>query len=452
MKILVIGDGKVGRVIVENTCREGHEVIVVDKNSNNIEDLINKFDVMGINGNGASYDILKLADAGKADLVVAATTNDETNILACLISKKMGAKATIARVRNYEYSNQLEMIKNDLGIMMPINPEKETSDEIIKLLNFPGALSVDSFANNSVDLVKLYIPEDNILVGKSLRSISQEVQVKVLVCAVERGDEVFIPYGNFVIEASDRIYITANNRATIKKFIDKVSLTEKKIKNLMIIGGGKISAFLADELTKSKYNVKIIENNYERCVELSTLIPNATVIHGDGSDQELLLEEGIDTVDALACLTGNDEENIILSMYANKLDIKKIVTKVNKASLNNLVKTISNVSVVSPKELTASKIVSYIRGISNTRGSNVLTLHKLINNKVEAVEFIAKDDKRLLNIPLKDLKIKDNFLLAAIKRDNKVIIPSGDDCILLNDHVIIVTTTQLINDLNEILV
>ncbi len=452
MKILVIGDGKVGRVIVENTCREGHEVIVVDKNSNNIEELINKFDVMGINGNGASYDILKLADAGKADLVVAATTNDETNILACLISKKMGAKATIARVRNYEYSNQLEMIKNDLGIMMPINPEKETSDEIIKLLNFPGALSVDSFANNSVDLVKLYIPEDNILVGKSLRSISQEVQVKVLVCAVERGDEVFIPYGNFVIEASDRIYITANNRATIKKFIDKVSLTEKKIKNLMIIGGGKISAFLADELTKSKYSVKIIENNYERCVELSTLIPNATVIHGDGSDQELLLEEGIDTVDALACLTGNDEENIILSMYANKLDIKKIVTKVNKASLNNLVKTISNVSVVSPKELTASKIVSYIRGISNTRGSNVLTLHKLINNKVEAVEFIAKDDKRLLNIPLKDLKIKDNFLLAAIKRDNKVIIPSGDDCILLNDHVIIVTTTQLINDLNEILV
>ncbi|MBO5712405.1 MAG: Trk system potassium transporter TrkA [Acholeplasmatales bacterium] len=452
MKILVIGNGKVGKVIVENTCQEGHEVVVVDTDNKNVEELINKFDVMGVNGNGASLDILKEADAGKADLVVAATTNDETNILACLISKNMGAKATVARVRNYEYSNQLQIIKEDLGITMPINPEKETAEEIIKLLNFPEAVRVDSFANDSVDLVELHIPEGNVLVGQTLRSIYQSFKIKVLVTAVERGDDVFIPSGDFVLEAYDRIYITANSRTTLKKFIEKVSLSEKKIKNVMIIGGGKISAFLAAELTKSKINVKIIENSYDRCVELSTLIPNASVIHGDGSNQELLFDEGLDTMDAIACLTGNDEENIIISMFANKENIKKIITKVNKASLTSLVKSISNISVVSPKDLTASKIISYIRGIDNTRGSNVVTLHKLVNNKVEAVEFIAKENKRLLNIPLKDLKMKKNFLIAAIIRGNEVIIPSGNDYIDLNDRVIIVTTTQFLKDLDEILV
>jgi trk system potassium uptake protein TrkA len=452
MKILVIGDGKVGRVIVENTCQEGHEVVVIDTDNNNVEELVNKYDVMGINGNGASFDILKEADAGKADLVVAATTNDETNILACLISKNMGAKATAARVRNYEYSNQLQIIKEDLGITMPINPEKETAEEIIKLINFPEAVRVDSFADDCVDLVELHIPEGNVLVGEPIRSIYQSFKIKVLVTAVERGDDVFIPSGDFVLEANDRIYITANSRATLKKFIEKVSLIEKKIKNVMIIGGGKISAFLAAELAKSKFNVKIIENNYERCVELSTLIPNASVIYGDGANQELLFDEGLDTMDAIACLTGNDEENIIISMFANKVNVKKIITKVNKASLTTLVKSISNISVVSPKDLTASKIISYIRGIDNARGSNVVTLHKLVNNKVEAVEFIAKENKRLIKIPLKDLKMKKNFLIAAIIRGNDVIIPSGNDYIDVNDKVIVVTTTQFLKDLDEILV
>jgi trk system potassium uptake protein TrkA len=452
MKILVIGDGKVGRVIVENTCQEGHEVVVIDTDNNNVEELVNKYDVMGINGNGASFDILKEADAGKADLVVAATTNDETNILASLISKNMGAKATAARVRNYEYSNQLQIIKEDLGITMPINPEKETAEEIIKLINFPEAVRVDSFADDCVDLVELHIPEGNVLVGEPIRSIYQSFKIKVLVTAVERGDDVFIPSGDFVLEANDRIYITANSRATLKKFIEKVSLIEKKIKNVMIIGGGKISAFLAAELAKSKFNVKIIENSYERCVELSTLIPNASVIYGDGANQELLFEEGLDTMDAIACLTGNDEENIIISMFANKVNVKKIITKVNKASLTTLVKSISNISVVSPKDLTASKIISYIRGIDNARGSNVVTLHKLVNNKVEAVEFIAKENKRLIKIPLKDLKMKKNFLIAAIIRGNDVIIPSGNDYIDVNDKVIVVTTTQFLKDLDEILV
>ena len=451
MKILVIGDGKVGRVIAENACQEGHEIIVIDKNSSNIEEVVNKHDVIGITGNGASFDVLKTADAGKCDLVVAATTNDETNILACLISKKMGAKATVARVRNYEYSNQLQMIKNDLGITMPINPEKETANEIFKILNFPAAVRVDSFANGRVDLVQIHIPQNNLLVGQSLRFISEMYQIKVLVCAVERKGEVFIPFGDFVLEAGDRIYVTANTRSTLRKFIEKASLADEKVKSVMIIGGGKISAYLANELSANKFDVKIIESDYERCEELSALLPNVSIIHGDGTSQEVLFEEGLDTVDAVACLTGNDEENIIVSMFASRNNVNKIITKVNKSSLNDLVKSISNLSVVSTKEITSSRVISFIRGIANKRGSNVVTLHKLIDNKVEAVEFIAKENKRLINIPLKDLKIKKNFLLAAIIRDNNVIIPSGNDSIALNDKVIVVTTTQFIKDLNEIL-
>lgn len=451
MKILVIGDGKVGRVIAENACQEGHEIIVIDKDSKNIEHVVNKYDVIGITGNGASFDVLKTADAGKCDLVVATTINDETNILACLISKKMGAKATVARVRNYEYSNQLQMIKNDLGITMPINPEKETANEIFKVLSFPAAVRVDSFANGRVDLVELHIPENNVLVGQSLRSISEMCQIKVLICAVERKEEVFIPSGDFVLAAGDRIYVTANTRSTLKKFIEKAALADEKVKSVMIIGGGKISAYLASELSSNKYDVKLIENDYERCEELSSLLPNASVIHGDGTNQEVLFEEGLDTVDAVVCLTGNDEENIIVSMFASRNNVNKIITKVNKSSLNELVKSISNLSVVSTKEITSSKVISFIRGIANKRGSNVVTLHKLIDNKVEAVEFIAKENKRLLDIPLKDLKIKKNFLLAAIIRDNNVIIPSGNDSIALNDKVIVVTTTQFIKDLNEIL-
>ena len=451
MKILVIGDGKVGRIIVENACREGHEVVVIDVNDKNIEELVNKWDVIAIKGNGASYDILRSADCGKADLVVAATSSDETNILACLISKKMGAKSTIARVRNHEYHNQLQIIRDDLGIDIPINPEKETADDITKILNFPEALRIDTFADGGVDLVEFYIPKNNPLVGLSLREVYQNYQIKVLVCAVERNEEVFIPSGNFVIEAEDRIYITANSKHTLKKFVGKAELEEEKIKDVMIIGGGKISTYLGQELLKNKIDVKIVESDYNRCVELSTLLPNASIIHGDASNQELLIDEGLDVVDSVVCLTGNDEENIIISMFANKLKVKKIITKVNKTSLVGLVNSISNISVVSVKETIAARVISYIRAVDNTRGSNVVTLHKLVNDKVEAVEFIAKENKRLVNIPLKELKMKPNFLLAAIIRGNDVIIPSGDDCICVNDRVIVVTTTQFIKDLNEIL-
>lgn len=451
MKVVVIGNGKVGHSIVENICVEGHEVVVIDSNSNVIENIIDEFDVMGIVGNGGSYDVLKEAGVGKADLVVATTASDETNILACLISQKIGADATIARVRSYEYSNQLKIIRDGLGITMPINPESETANEIMQIINFPEALRVDSFAKSNVDLVELRIPEGSSLIGQSLLSIYQTYQIKVLVCAVIRKDQTIIPTGSFTFQPNDKIYITANNRATLRTFLTKSGLLKLKLKSVMIVGGGKISAYLGKELLKGKFDVKIVEEDKKRCLELSSLLPGATIIHGDGTDQNVLLEEGLENTDALVCLTGSDEENIILGMYAEQQNIKKVITKVNKPSLVGLMESVSMASVVSTKDITASKIISYIRSVNNKRGSNVVTLHKIANNKVEAVEFLAKANKRLLNIPLKELRLKNNILIAAIIRNNEVIIPSGNDFISLDDKVIVVTTNHFLNDLNEIL-
>lgn len=450
MKIVIIGDGKVGRTITEHTCKEGHEVVVIDKNPKVIEELVNLYDAGGICGNGACIDIQESAGVSKADLVVAATSQDEVNMLACLIAKKLGAKATIARVRSYEYNSQIELMKNALNIQMTINPELEAANEIMNIINFPEASRVDTFANGNVDLVELFIPENSPLIGLSLAGISTKYQVKILVCAVQRGEEVFIPTGNFKFQAKDKIHITAN-RLVVKEFLNKLGLIETKIKDILVIGGGKITTYLVDALVKAKYNVKVIEKDYNRCLELSELLPGASIVHGDGSDQLLLEEEGIDSCDAIVCLTGLDEENIIISLYAQKKLVSKIITKVNKESFARLLETIGSGSIISPKDITASRVISYVRATSNIHGSNIVKLYKLVNNRVEAIEFIAKANSKLLNISLKDLSLKKNVLIASIIRNSEVIIPSGMTKILPNDSVIVVTTSQMLDDLDDIL-
>ena len=450
MKIVVIGDGKVGRAIVQHTCKEGHEVVVIDKNPKVIEELVNTYDAGGICGNGACIDIQESAGVAKADLVVAATSRDEVNMLACLIAKKLGAKATIARVRSYEYNQNIELMKDALGIQMTINPELEAANEIMNIINFPEANRVDTFANGNVDLVELFIPENSPLIGLTLANISTKYQVRILVCAVQRGEEVFIPTGNFTFQAKDKIHITAS-RLVVKDFLKKLGLIETKMKDILVIGGGKISIYLAEQLIKGKYNVKIIEKDYERCLELSELLPGASIIHGDGSDQLLLEEEGLDSCDAIVCLTNLDEENIIISLYAQKKEVSKIITKVNKESFAGIVETIGVASVISPKEITSSRVISYVRSTSNIHGSNIVKLYKLVNNRVEAIEFIAKKSSKLLNVCLKDLKQKKNVLIASIIRNSEVIIPSGMTQIEENDSVIVVTTGQILDDLNDIL-
>ena len=404
MRIIVIGDGKVGRTIVEHICQEGHEVVVIDTDPSSIEEVIENYDVMGIVGNGASYEILKSANASKADIVIAATSSDETNILACLIAKKIGAKSTIARVRNIEYSNQTHIFEKDLGITMTINPENEAAREILKIIHFPQALRIDSFANGKVDLIEVFISEDSPLIGKSLLEMYQQYQIKVLVCAVQRNDKVIIPSGNFIFEAKDKIHITANSQNTLRQFLNKCGLIESKIKDILIIGGSKVGVYLASELIKNKFSVKIIERDYQKCLELSQLLPKATIICGDGSDQKVLDEEGINHSDAVVALTGIDEENMVISMYAYQKEVKKVVAKINKPSLVGLFESIALASIVSPKDITSSRIVSYVRATNNKKGNNVITVYKLVNNKVEALEFKAKENTKILNVPFKNKK------------------------------------------------
>ena len=450
MRIVVIGDGKVGNAIIRHVSREGHQVVVVDKNPNVVEDIVNRYDVMGICGNGASYQILKEADAGRAHVVIAVTASDETNMLACVLAKKLGAKSTIARVRSYEYNDQVKYIIRDLDINMVINPEKETADDIMKVINFPEALRVDNFAEGKVDLVELYIPENSPLVGETLISMHQKYQVKVLVCAVQRGEEVYIPNGTFTFKAKDRIHVTAK-RMHIKQFLNKLGFMEEKIKSILIIGGGTITSYLGKELTKNKYEVKIIEKDYNRCLELSELLPSATIIHGDGTSHDILSEEGLSDSDVVISLTGQDEENIIISMYAYKQNVKKIVAKVNKESFVGLMESIGMATIVSPKDIIADRIVSYIRARNNSRGSNIVTLYKLVNNKVEALEFIAKPKSKVLNKQLKDIKLKEKVLIAGIIRNGESIIPNGADMIQADDNVIVVTNGQYLDDLDDIL-
>ena len=450
MKIVVIGDGKVGKTIVSHVSKENHEVTIIDKNPKVVEQIVDQYDVMGIAGNGASYEIQKSARVDKADLVISATSSDEVNILSCIVAKQLGAKSTVARVRSYDYSNQINLISQKLGLNMTINPELETANEIVNIINFPEAMMVDSFAKGKVELVSLFVPENSAIVGKKLVELHDLYKIQVLVCAIERGEEVFIPDGNSTIQAKDKIYITSS-KPKVKSFAQKLGLFDSKIKDILLIGGGKISLYLAEALIKNKYDVKIIEKNYDRCIELNELLPSATIIHGDGTDQELLLEEGIASIDAIIPLTNSDEENIIISLFAAKQNTKKIVTKINKQSFIDLIETLDMASVVSPKEITTQKILSYIRAKSNSHGSNVKTLYKLVNNQVEALEFKAKDDKKIVNKCLKDITLKKNILIAAIIRENDVIIPGGNDFIKANDSVIVISKDHLLDELSDIL-
>ncbi len=450
MKVIVIGNGKVGHTIIQHLCIEGHDVTVIDNNPEAIEQIVNEYDAMGLCGNGASVEILENAGTEKADMLIAVTASDETNMLACVIGKKLGARFTIARVRSYEYDSQIAKTMDALDISVIINPEKEAANEILKIIHFPEALKVDTFKNGSVDLVELYVPIDSPLINKSLIEISQSYQVKVLICAVQRGEEVYIPDGNFIFQAGDIVHITATKK-NVKLFLHKLGLISAKIKSIFVIGGGKIATYLCEELAKNGYKVKLVEKDYDTCVALSETLHGVTIIHGDGSDQELLTEEGFNETDAVICLTGLDEENIIISMYAYKQHIGKIVTKINKESLVGLMESIRMASVITPKNITASKIVRYVRAKNNSRSSNVITLYKLVNNKVEVIEFQAKETSKTLNIALKDIKLKKKVLIASIIRGKEVIIPNGEDKILAGDNVIVVTTTQFFDDLDDIL-
>lgn len=450
MKIVIVGDGKVGATLVEHLSSEGHDIVVIDRNYKVIEQMVNSFDVMGVCGNGASYELQIEAGVPDSDLFIAATSSDELNILSCLMAKKSGSKHTIARVRNPEYSKQIPFFKDELGLSMIVNPEFDAANEIAKVLRFPNAINIETFYRGLVDLAELKIDAGNPLCDMQLMDIFSTFNIKVLVCAVQRKNEVIIPRGDFVLKAGDKIHITAP-RGVLVSFMKKLKIYKHRTKDIMIIGGGKMGYYLARQLCSTGgYNVKIIENDMERCEKLCELIPEANIIHGDGTDRAVLLEQGIEGQDAFVALTTIDEENIISAMYASSLGISKTVAKVNRVSYQVL-ESIGMDSAFSSKAIAANRIIAYVRALENSgEESSVQTLYKLVGGQVEALEFKINTDFWGVGVPLKDLKIKKETLIACIIRKHKVIFPGGNDSIELGDRIVLVTKSNHISSINEI--
>ncbi len=450
MNIVIIGLGTIGRTILKSLSYEHHTITIIDEDKDKIEALIEKYDVLGVVGNGASLDIQSEANISTADVVITTTNSDELNILACLVAKTAGAKSTVARVRNPDYSNQIIMMREQLGISMVVNPEKETANEIFNLINLPSVAQIERFAKGKVLLVEIVAENGCSLIGETLITLGKKLSSRVLICAVQRGDEIIIPSGNFTISEGDRIHITSDANA-LGGFLKEANLVKSPFKNVMIVGGGKIGYYLAEELSSGKYKTKLLESDTELAEELAELLPRVTVVNAKGTRHDILIEEGIEAMDAFVALTDLDEENMIVSMFANKMNVKKTITQIKSDDLYDMLGELGIKNNVSPKNIVANRIISYIRALANKRGSNILTLYRLVNNQVEAMEFAAKSrEEDIYDKPLRELKIKSNCLIACITRGGKVIIPDGNTCIHLGDNVIVVTTHKSFDDLSDI--
>ncbi len=450
MRIIIVGCGKVGTALAEQLDQEGHDIVVVDNKSSSINYVTETLDVLGVVGNGASFAILQEAGIEDAELLIAVTGSDELNLLCCLIAKKAGDCHTIARVRNPEYNDEIRFIKEETGLSMTINPESEAAIEMSRIIRLPSAIKIDSFAKGKVDLLKFQIPPNSLLDGMKILNINSHIKSKILVCSVERGDEVFIPSGDFTLHGNDLISIITSPRSAFD-FFQKVGGPISHIKNVMLIGGGRIAVYLAQKLIGTDIKIKIIEQNRERCEQLSDLLPEALIINANATDNNLLLEEGLENMDAIACLTNMDEENILLSLYAQKKGRAKVFTKITRLTYDDIIGEMHLGTLVNPKYITTDRIIQHVRAMQNSKGSNVETLYKIVNNKVEALEFYVRNNSKLIGISLEKLKIKSNLLVACINRKGKIIIPNGQDFIQIGDTVIIVTTIQGLNDLNDIL-
>lgn len=452
MQIIIVGCGKVGAALAAGLSVEDHNITVIDTDSNVVQMVANTYDVRGVVGNGASYSVLSEAELEDTDLIIAVTESDELNLLCCVIAKKAGKCQTIARVRNPIYIHERMFLKEELGLSMIINPEFAAAMEISRLLRFPSAIDIDTFAKGRVEMLRLRLSSSGILDGMALKNISSSLGCEVLICAVERDGDVTIPTGDFVLHTGDILSMVASPK-NAEKFFHKIGMKTNHVKNTMIIGGGQISVYLAIMLIKEGISVKIIEIDEKRCEEICELLPKskATIICGDGTDEELLSEERIDQMDSVVTLTGIDEENIILSLYAKTKVKVKTVTKINRIQLNEVIRSLDLDSVVYPKHLTAETILQYVRATQNSIGSNVETLYKLLDDQVEALGFRIQENSRVANISLQNLEIRRDVLIACIIRDEQVIIPGGQDSIIPGDSVVVVTTCTGLTDVEDIL-
>lgn len=450
MQIIIVGCGNVGITLTEHLSGEGHDITVIDMNAKKVQRVASRYDVKGIVGNGASY--LTLIEAGieKADLMIAVTGIDEQNLLSCLFARKAGGCHTIARVRNPEYIKEINYIREELGLSMIINPEYAAATEIARLLRFPSAIEIDTFAKGKIELLKFKMPADCKLCGLQLKKIHTVVKCEVLVCAVERGSDVVIPNGNFEPEAGDVVSIVASP-ANAARFFKQIGIETNQVKDAILVGGGAVSYYLANQLCDMGIEVLIVEKDFKRCEQLSELLPKARIINGDEVDRDLLLEIGVQDTEAFAALTGIDEENIMLSLFAKRHSNAKLVTKVNRISFDEIIDNMDLDSVIYPKYITSEYIVQYVRAMQNSIGSNVETMYKLIGDRVEALEFSIKEDSAVVGIPLQDLDLKSNLLICSINHRGKVIIPRGQDMMQVGDTVVVVTTSVGLKDVKDIL-
>ncbi len=456
LSIIIVGCGKVGVTLVDQLSREGHDITVIDKDAQLVDYIAGTYDVMGVVGNGASYSIQVEAGIEAADLIIAVTDSDELNLLCCTVAKRVSGCSAIARVRTPDYSEDVSYLKERLGLAMIINPELESAKEAARMLSLPTALEVSAFAHGAAELISFKIPRGSKLDGLKLwdlnKIIPADIEKHVLICAIEREKHVSIPSGNFQMLADDVISFVSTRRIA-RKFLRSVGFKTRQVRSAMIVGGGRSSYYLAQELLQMGMEVKIIEKRRERCEELCELLPEANIINGDGTSEELLTEEGLEFAEAFVALTGIDEENILLTLHARNCSKAKVITKINRISFRNAINTLDLGSVIYPRYITLEAIVAYVRAKHNSMDSNVETLNYLCDNRVEAIEFRVNDASGITGICLKDLrpKMKHSILIACINRNGQVLIPSGMDTIESGDSVMVVTTHSGFSDIRDIL-
>ena len=450
MKIIIVGCGNVGITLAEQLSTEGHNITVIDTREQVVESVYNSYDILGVVGNGTSFNIQMEAGVEDADLLVAVTGSDELNLLCCLIARKAGGCHTIARVSNPIYNREISFIKEELGLSMIINPQLAAAREMSRLLKFPSALKVDSFAKSRVELINYRIEEGNILCNIKLKYLSSKLKVEVLIPIVERCDQVINPDCEFELKAKYIISIVGSQPRTLDLF-KKMKVPTSAARKVLIVGGGRTSIYLAKQLIEMGIKVKIIEKNPEKCEVLTEMLPKAMIICGDATDKELLMEEGLMETEAFIASTDFDEENIMLALYAKSLTNAKLITKVHRISYDEIIDSLDVGSIIYPKYITAESIIKYVRAMKNSIGSNIETLYRLNDNRVEALELLIKEDSPMVGKPLSELRLKPNVLIGCITRRGQVTIPNGQSVIHVGDTIILITTTTGFHQLEDAL-
>ena len=450
MNIMIVGCGKVGQTLAQHLNEDGNNVTVIDTDDKLVSDVAARLDVMGYVGNGATHTLQQEAGIEKTDLLIAVTGSDELNLLCCLIAKKESNCQTVARVKNPAYSTETAYLKDELGLAMVINPEHAAATEIARVLRFPSAIKIETFAHGRVELFKYKIPEGSRLSGMAVKDVVAKLSCDVLVCTVEREDETYIANGNFVFAEKDIISVIASPK-NASDFFKAIGYKNRAVRTVMAVGGGETSQYLCSILHRSGISVKIIEKDQKKCESLCVKYPEVDVIHGDASDQALLLEEGIDTVGAFVALTGIDEENILLSLFAKSAGAGKVVTKINRIAFDDVIKHLDLDTTIYPKNITADSNLRYVRAMKNSLGSNMETLYSIVPGQVEAAEYTVGEGSPVTDIPLMKMQKKPDILIAAIIRGGKVLIPRGSDVISAGDRVVVVSRTKTMDDIADML-